>query len=158
VTGYTLERSTVIPAPLGEVFAFFEDPGNLARITPRGMGFDITHIDELPIKPGFRIDYTIRIMRVPVRWTTIIPVYDPPHRFVDIQAKGPYRSWTHEHTFEDQGGQTLMRDRVQYELPFGILGRAAHALVVSRQLRDIFDYRARKIRRIFGKAHAPTSA
>lgn len=158
MTAFTLERSTIIPAPRDAVFAFFQDPRNLARITPKEMGFDITHIDELPLKPGFRIEYRIRVMGIPVKWVTLIPVYDPPHRFVDIQAKGPYRSWRHEHTFEDLGGQTLIRDRVQYELPFGILGRAAHALVVSRQLRDIFDYRARRIRRIFGHAEGATAA
>jgi ligand-binding SRPBCC domain-containing protein len=149
---YKLERTALVPAPLHEVFQFFSDPHNLPRITPKGMGFDITQMDELPIRPSFRIEYTVRVMGVPLKWVTIIPVYDPPHRFVDIQKKGPYRSWTHEHTFDEVDGQTLMRDRVQYELPFGILGRAVHALVVSRQLRDIFDYRARKIRKMFGNA------
>jgi ligand-binding SRPBCC domain-containing protein len=153
---YTLDRATLIKAPLDEVFRFFEDPRNLAKITPKGMGFDITHIDGLPVTPGFRIEYTIRVMGVPVKWVTQIPIYEPPNRFVDIQEKGPYRSWRHEHTFEDHDGQTLMRDRVQYELSFGILGRATHALVVSRQLRDIFDYRRRKIRKMFGAREVAT--
>lgn len=148
---YTLERVTLIKAPLGEVFNFFEDPHNLAKITPEGMRFDITHIDELPMKPGFRIEYTIRVMGVRVKWVTQIPIHDPLNGFVDIQEKGPYKSWRHEHTFEDHDGQTLMTDRVQYELPFGILGKVAHSLVVSRQLRDIFDHRGREIRKMFGE-------
>jgi ligand-binding SRPBCC domain-containing protein len=155
---YTLERATLLDAPREEVFAFFEDPRNLAKITPKGMGFQIAKIDPLPVTPGFRIQYTIRVMGVPIRWITVIPVYEPPHRFVDVQEKGPYRRWRHEHTFEERGGQTLVRDRVQYELPFGILGRAVHALVVSRQLRDIFDYRGRKIRRMFSRARESSAA
>ena len=148
---YTFERATLIKAPVDEVFEFFEDPRNLSKITPKGMIFDITDIDELPVRSGFRIEYSIRVMGIPVKWVTQIPIYEPPDRFVDSQEKGPYKSWLHEHTFEDRGGQTLMTDRVQYELPFGILGKVAHSLLVSRQLRDIFDYRGRKIRKIFGE-------
>ncbi len=63
--------------------------------------------------------------------------------------KGPYRRWHHEHRFEAHGNETVMRDRVQYELPYGILGRIAHWAVVGRQLRQIFDYRAARIEEIF---------
>jgi ligand-binding SRPBCC domain-containing protein len=47
--------------------------------------------------------------------------------------------------------QTLMRDRVEYELPFGVLGQIAHRLVVARQLRQLFDYRAAKVSKLFAK-------
>ena len=151
---HKLERTTLVDAPIDEVAPFFSDPQNLAKLTPKSMGFKIVYIDELPIKPGFRIEYTIRIMGLPIKWVTRIPVYDPPHRFVDIQAKGPYKTWRHEHSFEDLGGQTLMRDRVRYELPFGILGEVVHALIVERQVREVFDYRAGKIRKLFSKKTA----
>ena len=42
-----------------------------------------------------------------------------------------------------------MRDRVEYELPYGVAGRAVHCVVVKRQLQHIFDYRASKIREMF---------
>jgi ligand-binding SRPBCC domain-containing protein len=90
-------------------------------------------------------------MGLPVHWVTRIPIYDPPHRFVDVQEKGPYKKWRHEHTFEAIDGQTLMKDRVRYELPVGILGDVVHVLIVKRQLCDIFDYRARKIRELFAR-------
>lgn len=150
---YTLERTALVPAPLHDVFEFFSNPRNLARITPRNMGFKITHIDDLPIRPGFRIEYTVKpLFGIPVKWVTRIPVFDPPHRFVDIQERGPYRSWRHEHTFEEREGLTLMCDRVQYEMPFGLIGDVVQRLIVARQLQDIFDYRNRKIRRIFSPA------
>ncbi|HEY5639770.1 MAG TPA: SRPBCC family protein [Dehalococcoidia bacterium] len=147
-----LEREAIIPAPRDEVFPFFEDPRNLAKITPRSMGFTIREIDDLPIKPGFRIEYTIKWLGLPLKWVTLIEEYDPPRGFTDVQARGPYRSWRHSHSFEDLGDRTLMRDRVQYELPFGILGSAAHRLIVARQLERIFDHRARRIRRLFASA------
>jgi ligand-binding SRPBCC domain-containing protein len=42
-----------------------------------------------------------------------------------------------------------MRDRVEYELPLGPLGRIAHTLFVRRQLEAIFDFRARAIAELF---------
>ncbi|HEY5625686.1 MAG TPA: SRPBCC family protein, partial [Dehalococcoidia bacterium] len=87
-----LEREAIIPAPRDEVFAFFEDPHNLEKLTPKGMGFKIREIDDLPIKPGFRIVYTIKWLFLPLKWVTVIEDYDAPNGFTDVQAKGPYRS------------------------------------------------------------------
>ena len=42
-----------------------------------------------------------------------------------------------------------MRDRVEYELPFGVVGRLAHRLLVRRQLENIFRHRARAIAELF---------
>jgi hypothetical protein len=47
-----------------------------------------------------------------------------------------------------------MDDRVEYELPFGPLGRLVHALRVRRQLEEIFDFRRRAIEEIFHEAEA----
>ena len=75
-----------------------------------------------------------------------------------MQTKGPYKEWRHEHTFVEVEGGTLMRDRVQYELPLGILGTIAHRLIVARQLKEIFDYRARRIGKLFAKKEAAVAA
>ena len=68
---------------------------------------------------------------------------------MDVQTKGPYRSWRHSHAFSDAPGGTLVRDRVEYELPFGPLGELAHRLFVARQLRRIFDFRRAAIEAAF---------
>lgn len=92
---------------------------------------------------------------VPVTWVSKITEYEPGLRFADVQVKGPYAYWRHEHSFEDAEGGTIMRDSVQYRLPFGILGSAVNP-AVRGQLRDIFDYRARVIGERF--AEAPVEA
>jgi ligand-binding SRPBCC domain-containing protein len=152
---YALERTLFIPAPIAEVFGFFEDPANLAKITPKSVGFRDLTPGARPMRLGMRIIHEIRWLGFPVRWHTLIEEYDPPHRFVDTQTKGPYKYWRHEHIFEPAPGGTVMRDRVQCELPFGILGHVTHRLIVARQLQRIFDYRARKIRKLFSKTAAP---
>lgn len=148
---HLLERSLLVPASVEETFRFFEDPHNLGRITPDWLALEIVKIDPPPLRAGFKIEYSIRWLGLPQRWQTVISEYEPGRRFVDVQTKGPYRFWRHEHIFESLGEQTLMRDRVEYELPFGLLGRIAHRLVVARQLRQIFDHRAAKVSTLFGE-------
>lgn len=146
---YELERFQLIPVPPHKLFPFFEDPRNLGRITPQRMGFEITGLENLPMQPGTKIEYRLRPLGVPQRWTTEIVEYSPKYEFVDVQTKGPYRYWRHRHTFEDVDGGTLMRDRVEYQMPLGSIGRLAHFLFVGRLLRDIFDYRAKVVRETF---------
>jgi ligand-binding SRPBCC domain-containing protein len=145
---YTLYRQQLIARPVDEVFRFFEDPHNLAKITPPEMGFEIINIDGLPVRSGTRIEYRIRVLGLRQRWVAEIAGYEPGVRFVDVQAKGPYRYWRHEHAFEPLDRYTVMTDQVEYELPFGIAGRVAN-VAVARQLRRVFDYRTGAIDTIF---------
>jgi ligand-binding SRPBCC domain-containing protein len=145
------------------VFAFFSDPGNLALLTPPGLRFRIHGPAPGTLAEGSRIEYRIRWTLLTLRWVTRITRWSPPVRFEDEQENGPYASWTHTHTFEedDGGGGVLMSDHVAYALPFGLLGRIAHRLLVRRQLEAIFDYREEAIDKIFpaplgaGRSPAP---
>ena len=147
---YTLRCETLAPLPIGDVFRIFEDPFNLARITPPWLNFRVTSKGRVQMRKGAEIDYVIRWLGVPMLWRTVIAEYDPPHLFVDEEVQGPYRLWRHRHTFETTVEGTLMRDRVDYALPFGVLGRAAHAMLVGAQLRRIFAYRQAKLDVLFG--------
>ncbi len=150
VTVYRLYRKQRVERPIEEVFAFFERPENLDTITPPSLRFRILTPLPIVMKEGALIDYSVRISGLPVRWTTYIDRYDPPHNFVDVQLRGPYSFWHHTHRFTVAGSNaTLIEDEVLYLLPFGVAGRAAHALWVRRQLEYIFDYRARRYRELF---------
>ncbi len=146
---YTLEREQLVPGPRERVFAFFVDPRNFSEITPPWVRFSVLHLEQLPLAGGTMQSYRIRWLGVPLGWESLIAEFEEGRRFTDVQTRGPYRYWRHEHIFEDAEGGTLVRDRVQYELPFGVLGAIIHELVVRRQLRDIFDYRANVIEETF---------
>lgn len=145
MTPYVLERKQFLPVPPDEAFRFFDRPENLAEITPAELGFRILTPSPIAMKEGALIDYTIRVLGMPVRWTTIITSYDPPRGFVDLQLKGPYSFWHHTHAFRAVDGGTEMTDTVRYLLPFGPLGALAHAVAVRRQLEGIFEHRSRVI-------------
>ncbi|MBU0985342.1 MAG: SRPBCC family protein [candidate division Zixibacteria bacterium] len=146
---HRLHREMTIARPRDTVFGFFERPENLSLITPKSMGFRILTPQPIDMRQGALIDYTVKVMGLPVHWTTIISAYDPPHSFVDVQLRGPYTFWHHTHRFEKEGDGTRIIDDVQYVLPMGPLGDLVNRFLVRRQLDTIFDYRTEAIARIF---------
>jgi ligand-binding SRPBCC domain-containing protein len=142
---YTFRRQQTIARPIDDVFNFFKQPDNLEKITPSSVGFTILTPRPLKMQVGTVLDYTIKLFGLPVRWTTLISAYDPPHCFIDVATRGPYSFWHHTHMFEENDQGTIMTDEVHYALPFGIFGRLARFLWVKRQLEYIFDYRMRVI-------------
>jgi ligand-binding SRPBCC domain-containing protein len=149
---YLFEQEQLIRRTRSDVFAFFADPGNLEHITPESLHFVIRSPQPIAMRAGATIDYQLSLFGLKFLWRTLIESFDPnslESGFVDVQAKGPYRSWRHSHTFSDAPGGTLVRDRVEYELPFGPLGELAGRLFVARQLRRIFDFRRAAIETAF---------
>jgi ligand-binding SRPBCC domain-containing protein len=152
---HLFEQEQLVRRPRREVFAFFADAANLERITPGSLHFEIRSPQPIAMRAGATIDYTLSLFGLRFRWHTLIESFDPgsPESpvsgFVDVQTKGPYRSWRHSHTFSDAPGGTLVRDRVEYEMPFGPLGELARRLFVARQLRRIFAFRRAAIETAF---------
>jgi ligand-binding SRPBCC domain-containing protein len=94
------------------------------------------------MRAGTLIRYRLRLHGIPLRWSTRISEWKPPHGFVDEQTSGPYRLWHHQHTFHQRGGKTVVRDHVRY----AVLGdKVLQPLFVGRDLRKIFDYRQARI-------------
>lgn len=144
--------SVALEAPLDNVFAFFANARNLELLTPPWLRFQVLTEGEIPMEPGTRIDYRLRLRGLPLRWRSEITAWEPPHRFVDEQMKGPYRTWIHEHRFrrEEQPGRgpvVVASDEVRYEAPGGAL---VHRFLVGPDLRRIFRYRAAVLRERFG--------
>ena len=145
---YILSRKQWLPRPVDDFFAFFSQPENLQVITPAWLDFRILQCPSALTK-GSLIRYRLRLHRFPISWTTEILEWNPPYRFVDNQLSGPYQLWIHEHEFLAERGGTALRDRVTYALPFGVIGRLVHRVLVEPDVRRIFDFRAETLRRLF---------
>jgi len=147
---HILTRSFKLPIPRAEAFAFFSDAGNLERITPPELKFQITTPQPITIKQGTLIDYRLKLRGFPVKWQTEIYVWDPPHAFVDRQLRGPYKQWIHRHKFiEIDKTITLIEDEVKYRLGFAPFGELMHILI-RRELDYIFDYREERVTEMLG--------
>jgi ligand-binding SRPBCC domain-containing protein len=144
----TLRSEIWLPRPLKEVFAFFADAGNLQALTPAWLDFTILTPRTISMRPGTLIDYRLRLRGFPIRWQSEITAWEPPHRFVDEQRRGPYKLWVHEHGFEVRNGGTQVADLVRYAAPGG---RLVDWLFVRRDVERIFAFRREQLLTLFGK-------
>lgn len=149
---HTLRCEMVVSKSLPETFSIFEDPLNLAKITPSWLSFQVTTPGPIELRKGTEINYRIKWLGVPMSWTTVFTEYEPPFLFVDEQVKGPYSLWRHRHTFKPISEGTLVGDDVEYSLPFGPLGELVHGVIVRRQVLGIFRFRQEQLRKLFGGA------
>ncbi len=100
---------------------------------------------------GQLIEYRVRpFAGFPLYWMTEITQVKDREYFIDEQRFGPYALWHHQHHFMQTDGGTLMTDIVHYKNPLGLLGRLANRLFVRKKLKQIFDYRYKKIEELFG--------
>lgn len=138
-----------VARPPVDVFPFFADPANLERLTPGFLHFRVLSATTERIEGGTIIEYALRLHGLPLRWRSRIEGWLPQRRFVDVQLRGPYRSWRHTHEFVPVDGGTLIRDRIRYRLPFGAAGDLCAGTMVRRDLDAIFAFRQGRIREMF---------
>jgi len=149
---YILDRVQQLPIDIHTAWEFFSSPKNLKDITPEYMGFDITSSNQdEKMYPGMIIMYTVKpVLNFPVAWVTEITHVQEPYFFVDEQRSGPYKIWHHQHKFKEIPGGVEMQDIVHYDLPFWFLGKFVERVMVRKKLKEIFDYRAKKLEVVFG--------
>ena len=134
-------KTSIIHAPAGTVFGFHERADAFERLLPP---WQKTRV----IRPPSSLEVgTVVEMRVKVGplWQTIIAEhveYQPGVMFADRMTKGPFKTWLHRHIVEARGEESCaLIDDVEYELPFGALGRLGAGSLVARDLRRLFNYR-----------------
>jgi ligand-binding SRPBCC domain-containing protein len=72
---------------------------------------------------GLMLDHTSKITR-----------YEPPGFFQDVMTAGMFRSFEHDHRFQQQDGETVMHDELRFSAPLGVLGRTLERFVIRNYL------------------------
>ena len=141
-----------LPITCDQAWDFLSDPNNLKTITPDYMGFEILSGAEKKMYAGQIIQYIVTpVMGIPTKWVTEITHVKEGEYFVDEQRFGPYALWHHKHFIRPIENGVEMEDIIDYKIPFGILGRLAHPIIVKPKLNEIFDYRQKKLIELFGE-------
>ena len=150
---HSIKTVQKIPVSLREAWDFFSNPANLQTITPNNVGFKIIskHHGE-KMYPGQIIEYKVSpVLKIPLYWMTEITQAAELKYFIDVQKKGPYALWHHQHHFKEIEGGVEMTDIVHYKNSLGFIGEIANHLFIKRQLKKIFEYRFSKVEEQFGK-------
>ena len=145
-----LECRQHLPLSLAKGWDFFSRPGNLARITPPDLGFEVTSALPERMYAGMIVSYRVTPFGgISVPWVTEITHVREPEFFVDEQRSGPYRLWHHQHHFREVADGIEMTDLVHYQLPFGRFGELLVGRLVERRVAAIFAYRRQRLEELF---------
>ncbi|MFB6302132.1 MAG: SRPBCC family protein [Haloferacaceae archaeon] len=152
-------RRTRVAAPLEEVWSFHSRIEGVEALTPEWMGLSVDAVrgpegepNPEVLEAGSRIRMSMQPFGAGPRQRWVSHVTERERRegrawFVDRMEGGPFRSWEHTHLFFADGDGTVVEDRVEYELPFGDVGRAL-APFARVGFEPMFRYRHRRTREI----------
>lgn len=116
------------------------------------MGFTITsNFFKKEMYEGMIITYKVSpLLGIKMDWMTEITHVNPKEFFVDEQRIGPYKIWHHQHHFKAIDGGVEMTDIIDYAVPLGPLGKLVEPFLVRPKLKEIFDFRTKKMEELFG--------
>ncbi|WP_062059334.1 SRPBCC family protein [Aquimarina longa] len=151
---YTLKAKQNLPISIEKAWEFLSNPKNLKTITPDYMGFTILSGADRKMYPGQIIQYIVTpIGNIKNKWVTEITHVRDGEYFVDEQRFGPYALWHHKHFLKEIPGGVEMEDIINYKVPFGLLGQLVHPFIVQPKLKEVFEYREKKLKELFGVLH-----
>ena len=140
-------KESVIRASPERVFEFHEQATVLSLLMPPWESARVIQPARISEVGARAIVETKVFGPIKLRWIAEHTVYEPPHVFEDVQVKGPFRSWRHRHVVEPHASGAILRDEIDYEPPFGFLGRALAPRLVRKRLQKLFDFRHEVTRR-----------
>lgn len=80
------------------------------------------------------------------QFTSLIEAMKRPQMFIDVMQKGDFKNYRHEHHFKQIGNGTIMIDHVEFESPYGILGKWVNRFYLKKYITALLLERNRVIK------------
>jgi len=130
-----------MPISAFNLFLYHSRPGAFQRLMPPWEKLVITH-QSPTLSVGCKLQFRIKKGPFQIPWEADHPEVVPGKMFTDIQKKGPFRTWVHQHRFETLSPSTSkLIDDLSIVLPGGWLGNSLGAPLLRRQLQKMFRFR-----------------
>lgn len=138
-----------VPATPEKLWEFLADPKSLERLFPQPFHVKLRRQSPPQMEPGTLLHYRLRLYGLPFRWVSKIEEWNPPQRFVDVQVRGPYQKWIHQHEISALGKGSLLQDQIRFQLPLGGFGRGLGLARAWKEVDEIFRFRNQQLTEIF---------
>lgn len=129
-----------LKADIDSVWNFHSSAEALTVLTPPSKKMQWVSKD-LSVKEGVVHEFRVKVGPIWVAWKARLTMVNPPREFTDTAEKSPFKSWKHRHQFLERQDGTLLRDTVEYALPFGKLGGLVDKFMISREIDRLFEFR-----------------
>jgi ligand-binding SRPBCC domain-containing protein len=135
----TIIKTTMINCTQEDLFDFHLDTNNIKKITPTDTKVELLNEDSETYE-GKVVKLKTTKFFIPTYWEVKIQTLSKPNILVDVAQKSIFKSWKHQHVFTKKGSMCELKDIIDYELPFGFLGKMIGPLI-AKDINNMFDYR-----------------
>jgi ligand-binding SRPBCC domain-containing protein len=143
------QKQTPIPCPAADLFRWHEAPDAFAKLMPPGEPVKVLHHDGA-ITNGARAVLLVGAWPFRFRWELKHQDYIPGRQFCDVQVKGPFASYRHEHVMIPVDERNcLLSDRIIFSMPLGRFGAWLGRLIFLPKFERLFTFRHDVTRRAF---------
>ena len=132
----TIQLTTLINAPIQIVFDYARDIDSHQQSASKTGEIAIAGTTKGLINKGETVTWKGKHFGFFLEHQSIITQMDLYTYFVDEQLKGHFKTFKHQHFFEEIDGQTIMKDVMEYETPFGIFGKLFDSIALKRHLTN----------------------
>jgi len=139
----TLNHTFIVNNDIDSVWEFYTDIKHLEIITPKEINLKVINVTTTGQKltQGSEISIVGKIILRKSIWHSRISSLKP-YEYVDEMLKGPFKKWRHLHRFHAASQkQTQVIDIVDFELPYGGIGKLLFEGYAYNRLEKIFAHR-----------------
>lgn len=136
-----IDITTQITAPIHRVFDLARSVDLHAASTGQTRERAVAGVTTGLMSLGQEVTWRARHFGIWQCLTSRITAFDPPNHFRDSLVRGAFRRLDHDHFFSQRGETATMRDVFDFQSPFGILGRIADYLILTRYFRHFLTTR-----------------
>ena len=143
-----IELTTIINAPIERCFDLARSI-DLHKLSTEGTDEEaIAGVTSGLIGKNEEVTWRAKHFGVVQHLSSRITQYERPFLFRDEMIKGAFKSIKHDHIFREEGGATIMEDRMYFESPGWILGMLFNKLVLTNYLRKFLIKRNEMIKKV----------
>ncbi len=134
-------KESIIKAAPEKVFSFHLLPDAFERLIPPWENVKVLQKADISEIGSRTILQTKLFGFFRVRWVAEHTKYEPPRMFEDVQISGPFAKWRHRHIILPHENGAILKDEIEYEPPFSIIGKAVAPTFIESKLEKMFAYR-----------------
>ncbi len=138
--------STLVRAPREAVLDFHLRGDAIQLLTPPWQPMQVLRKDA-GLEAGSEVMFRVWMGPVPVIWLARHTAFQGLDGFEDLQVRGPFRHWRHQHRFQSHPEGTLLVDEIECALPGAPVSDWLLGWLLRLQLTAMFRYRHAVTRR-----------
>lgn len=136
----SFRQRSLMPVGPDQVDAWHGAPGTFERLGPP-WGPPVLLEDSGGIEDGALKRFLVPVGPFPFEWEALHQDRRPGLGFTDVQVRGPFAHWRHEHrALPGPDGLAILDDEIDFRLPLGALGALGEGQV-AKQLAQVFAFR-----------------